>query len=296
VSALPANRRVAPRPKPSDARAPSEAPAKPEKKASPRRSWNLGEKLRGVITVSRIVAGALTFSAVVAGSSFGLYRYVSSTPRFAIKKIVVDGVSHRTEEEIARRGGVVTGKNVFTLDLEVARRAILADPWVESASVTRKLPSTVSINVVEREAAALVAISGSLYLATRGGEVFKRVEPGDPTDFVLITGVGGEGEMVRDRAGVVALVKRAEDVIADYERTIPGKQWALQEVHVTDEGGIDVIVGRDPVRLAMGKPPYRPKLERGARVLSEIDRRKGQPQVVFLDNDAHPERVVARLR
>jgi cell division protein FtsQ len=77
---------------------------------------------------------------------------------------------------------------------------------------------------------------------------------------------------------------------------VPGKTFALQEVHITDEGGVDLTVGRDGVRLALGKPPYRQKLERAQRVLSEIERRKGQVQVVFLDNDAHPERVVARLK
>jgi hypothetical protein len=31
-------------------------------------------------------------------------------------------------------------------------------------------------------------------------------------------------------------------------------------------------------------------------VLAETARRKGQPLVIFLDNEAHPERVVARLK
>ena len=70
----------------------------------------------------------------------------------------------------------------------------------------------------------------------------------------------------------------------------------LQEVHATTEGTFELLVGRDGIRLVMGKGPYRPKIERAARVLAETARRKGQPLVIFLDNEAHPERVVARLK
>ena len=315
---MPANRRVAPRAKAATA-APSEAPgellderkrapsgkaprrgkappaaAKAPPPVAPRRSRSL--PWAQLLTAGRLFLGTLLFFGLMAGSSFGLYRYISTSARFAVKNIVVDGAAHRSAADVARLAGVEAGKNVFAIDLEVARRAILADAYIEQATVDRKLPGTIRITVVEREPTALVALGGSLYLSARGGDVFKRFEPGDPADLVVITGVGGEGEMIRDREGLVALVKKAQDVIADYERLGPARHFPLQEVHVTDEGGTDLVVGREAVTLALGKSPYRPKIERGARVLAEIDRRRGTPSVVFLDNDAHPERVVARMR
>ena len=275
------------------------ADAKTAAKAAPARPkgpsrWR--QHLAKAGMVLRVVVGSALFVGTVAGASYGLYRYVSTTRRFAIKEIVVTGQKHRTDAEVARAGGLEMGKNLFTVDLDQARRTIAQDPWIEQAIVTRRLPSTVNVRVVEREPLCVVAMSGSLYLAAAGGEVFKRLEPGDPTDFVVVSGAFAEGEMVRDRAGVMALVKRAEDVIADYERAVTDKRFPLQEVHVNDEGGIELVVGREAVVLSLGKAPYRPKLERAGRVLAEIDRRKGQASIVFLDNDAHPERVVARLK
>ena len=57
-----------------------------------------------------------------------------------------------------------------------------------------------------------------------------------------------------------------------------------------------VILGREAIALYLGLPPYRDKIEQASRVLSEVARRKAQAQVVFLDNNAHPERVVVRMR
>lgn len=306
---LPENRRVAPRPK--GASAPDEQPgadfdeapktkraAKREDDApkAPKAPSRFRERLAQVVSFARVALGVMVFAATAAAASYGLYRYVSTSSRFAIRHVTVEGAHQRTEAEVIRLGGLEPGKNIFSVDLEGARRGLLADPWIERATVTRKLPGTVHVTISEREPAAIVSLGDTLYLSAAGGEVFKRLEPGDPTDLVVVTGLGGEGELVRDRDGVRSLVRRAQDLAADYERLGAPKSFPLQEVHVTDEGGMSLVVGRDAVVLALGKGPYRTKLERALRVLSEIDRRKGQASIVFLDNEAHPERVVARMR
>lgn len=321
---VPSNRRIRPRGVPllppdiAEQALPPEAPARRSKKASkgeaapaasspgeaapkaPGRAWpRLRNPFRGkgaaALAVGRFLLGALLFLGIAGTSSFGLYRYVSTSSRFAIKTILIDGAAHRSQPELAGKAGLELGKNVFAVDLETARRKLLGDPWIERATVDRKLPGTLLIQVTEREPLALVALGGELYLSGRGGEVFKRVEAGDPVDFPLITGLGGTGELMRDREGLMASVRRAQELAADYLRLGP-RSYGLQEVHATSEGKFELLVGRDGVRLVMGKPPYRPKIERAARVLAETARRKGQPLVIFLDNEAHPERVVARLK
>lgn len=253
------------------------------------------EKGALALRIARILLGVALFSTIAGVSSFGLYRYVSTSSRFAVKTILVEGAAHQSQTDLTQKAGIELGKNIFTIDLEAARQGLLSDPWIERAVVDRKLPGTLSLQVTEREPIALASLSGEIFLTSRGGEIFKRLEPGDPCDFPLISGLGGSGELLRDREGLMASVRRAQELMADYLRLGP-KNYGLQEVHMTPEGTFDLLVSRDGIRLAMGKPPYRPKIERAARVLAETARRKGQPLVIFLDNEAHPERVVARLK
>lgn len=224
--------------------------------------------------------------------SWGLFGYISKSPRFSIKNIQIEGAARRSVEEISQLAGIAQGNNIFSLDLEQAQIAITRDPWIRQAAVSRKLPGTVKITVVEREATSLVSVGGDLYLASHGGDLFKRVETGDPIDFPVITGIPADG----DRSGATQLVRRAQDIVTEYERLPIAKKMPLQEVHLTEEGGITMLVGRDAVMLTLGHGPYRIKLERAARVLGEVEKRKGQVSTIFLDNEAHPERVVARLR
>jgi cell division protein FtsQ len=177
----------------------------------------------------------------------------------------------------------------------MAGQMVKQDPWIERAEVTRKLPSTVTISVVEREASAVAVIGEDLYLATRDGEIFKKLGEDDPSDLPLVTGLAAD-QVVRDRPGVVLAIKRVLDVAADLDRVGVAKRYTLEELHLEKDGSLVVTIGKEGIFLHLGQPPYRDKIEQANRVLFEVARRKAQPQVIFLDNDAHPERVVVRMR
>ncbi|WP_437929663.1 FtsQ-type POTRA domain-containing protein [Sorangium sp. So ce291] len=243
----------------------------------------------------QLLAGAAVVLVASTAVAWGARRYIVSSPRFAVRTVLVDGVQRRTAEQVASAGGIEVGKNIFTLDLELAGASISTDPWIEKATVTRKLPSTIQVNVVEREAQALVAIGGDLYLATRDGELFKELAEDDPVDLPIVTGITGE-QVARDRAGVIIAVRRLLDVVEDMGRAGVARRYPIQELHVERDGSIVVTIGKEAIALHLGQPPYRDKVGQAARVLTELAQRKASASVIFLDNDAHPERVVVRMK
>jgi cell division protein FtsQ len=266
-------------------------PPGPNARASSIRGRGPGKITR---TLQLILGAAVVLVASIA-VAWGARRYIMSSPRFAIRTVLVEGAARRTAEQIATAGGVSVGANIFALDPDAVSIAITTDPWIERASVARKLPSTIQITVVEREAQAAAAIGGDLYLATRDGELFKRFALADPEDLPIVTGILPE-QVATDRAGVVLAVKRALDVLEELERTGIAKRYPVQELHLEKDGSIVVTIGKEAIALHLGHPPFRAKIEQGSRVLQEIGKRKANASVIFLDNDAHPERVVVRMR
>ena len=251
-----------------------------------------GSRVRATL---QMIGGAAIVLAASIGVAYGARRYITSSPRFAVRTVLVDGAHRRSATQIANGGGVAVGKNIFALDLKQAGALITQDPWIEKATVIRKLPSTISIAVVEREAAALVSIGGELYLATRDGDLFKKIGQEDPVDLPIITGIPAS-QVTTDRPGVVIAVRRALDVADEAERTGISKRYPLQELHLEKDGSLVVTIGREAIALSLGHPPFRDKMEGASRILNELARRKANASVIFLDNDAHPERVVVRMR
>lgn len=248
-----------------------------------------------MLAALKFTAGVSVVLAASVAVAWGARRYVTTSPRFAVRTVLVDGAHKRSAAQIASSARVAVGANIFALDLALASQSLTEDPWIAKATVTRKLPATIAIDVAEREAAALCSVGGELYLATRDGELFKKLDADDPSDLPLVTGITAE-QVARDRQGVVLAVKRALDVADDAERSGLAKRYPIQELHLEKDGSLVVTIGKEAVALHLGMPPYRDKIEEASRVLSEVSRRKASAAVIFLDNSAHPERVVVRMR
>lgn len=252
-------------------------------------------RLAGTFAALKLLVGVVIVVGASAGVAWGARRYVLSSPRFAVKTIAVEGASRTTADGVAAAGGIAVGDNVLAADLETVARKIEADPWVATATVRRKLPSTLLVSVVEHEPAVVVSLGGELYLATRDGVMFKKHELGDPADLPLVSGVRPD-QVKDDRQGAELVVRRAADVAAEIADSAVGRRWPVQEVHVEKDGTTVALVGREGIALHLGLPPYKPKVQQAERVLMEIAKRRADASMVFLDNDTNPERVVVRMK
>ncbi len=242
-----------------------------------------------------LMSGVIVVVAASVLVAWGLRRYLRQSPRFSVRTVEVEGNQRRTPHQIAKRAGIENGTNVFSIDEADAKAAVEADPWIATAEVSVELPSTVTIRVVEREARALSVIGGQLYLVDNFGDVFKEHVDGDPTDLPIVSGIDAEA-LRRDRESVTALIRRALDLVADLEQAKIAERYPIQEVNIAPDASVAVTIGSEGMRLVFGTPPFRNKVEKAGRILEELRYRNVKRATLFLDNKAHPERVVVRMK
>jgi cell division protein FtsQ len=254
----------------------------------PRRGRPLFQKLQVMTGVIVVVAASVMVA-------WGLRRYLHKSPRFAVTSVVVDGVKRLSPQRVSRAAGIAAGNNIFDIDEESAAAKVRVDPWVESAKVQKALPSTVHIRVVERDPRLAANIDGKLFLVDGRGLPFKEAEPGDPVDFPIVTGLRAE-ELARDGESTSRKLRTALELLADLDEERVAERFPVQEVHIDDLGQLTAIVGAEALSLVFGEPPFRAKVQKAARIFAELRTRQAKAEVLFLDNRAHPERVVVRMR
>ncbi len=254
----------------------------------------LAQRASQVLAVARAVLGVTLAIGIAGGLAWSARSYARQSPRFAVSHIELVGNVRLSAERIGSLAELHEGMNIFDVRAEEAKTKLLADPWVLSAEVTRKLPDSVTVSVTERKAAALVAL-GDTMLATRDGVVFKRLEEGDPTDLPVVTCLD-EATVATDAEGTKRTIADALDLLAEYESTRIAQRYPAEELCARADGTFSLVVGKDGLSLRLGPAPYRRKLAQAERVLYELERRRTKADLVLLDNEARPERVVVRVR
>jgi len=233
-------------------------------------------------------AAAVAVLGAASGGVWASYRWLTTSPRFAITAITVQGTHRVTADDLRAALPVRVGDNVFVELAEVARAA-RDNPWIAAAAVHRILPHTIAIEVREHTAAAIVEL-GELYLADASGHPFKRavLELGEGEGLPIITGIGRASYAANPDAAAAT----AKDAIAAFAGWQAAARPAIGEVHVDPHGAVTLHTYDQAIAIQLG--PLGAGL--GARMhtfdaawagLSDAER--GRTRAIHLD--ARPDHV-----
>ena len=107
---------------------------------------------------------------------------------FRVSQIEVQGNSRYTAQEIIDIAGVKTGDNLFTVSSARISRELQSHlPYIQTVSVRRGLPNTLTITVTESKALAAVPNEGVWWLLDADGKLLEKASA--PGDCATVTGV-----------------------------------------------------------------------------------------------------------
>lgn len=119
----------------------------------------------------------------------GLSIYILlQSPFFNVRKIEIVGRNEITQQELVQRSGISLGANIFKLDLKVGEEKIKLLPEVKSVKLTRKFPSTIVIDVMERQAVAFLPVDNGFVEVDNEGKCIRQGKIEDK-HVPIITGI-----------------------------------------------------------------------------------------------------------
>ena len=119
----------------------------------------------------------------------GLLSLIVYSPIFTLQKLDVKGAMYLSEDEIAYIARVEKGQPLFNLETAEVTENLLKDLRIESATVKRDLPYTLSITISERVPVATVASEYGYVDIDRNGKVIAAYRSLRQVPIPLITGV-----------------------------------------------------------------------------------------------------------
>ena len=129
--------------------------------------------------VRRWAVGAIGLS-LLGAAAWG----VTHSRVFELRSLTVTGNEHLSSAQVASIGGVTSRTNVLWLSSGALERRLEGNPWIKEARISRTLPSFLSIAIVERTPAGILA--GSRLLVSSDGVVLGQADPETPLPLIEV--------------------------------------------------------------------------------------------------------------
>lgn len=237
-----------------------------------------------------ISLGVLLFTAGFSALSIVAYAWMTQTPMFSARFVLVSGNKKLSTREVLSAADIQSGDNIFGVSLDLAKARLTAHPWVDTASVMREFPNRLIIRVTEHKAAAIVRM-GNPYLVNPRGELFARVEEpkpkatdkvetnGDPKPDGLpliegvpqgslpVAGVPQHHPKGRTAESVKEILPLLGELAANQAR------FKVQSLEIHPELGLDLITTGATRKIRLGYGNYREKLKRVRRMFAFLETR-----------------------
>ena len=200
--------------------------------ANRQQGHNKGRIDRLVDGVSRLLLLSLAVAVI-----YGVTMLFQSVNKPVTEIVVAGELTYMQQQELVDLVSAEIGGGFVTIDLEVLRQNLQRHPWVDSVSIRRQWPSTLSVTVIEEVPIARWGEAGFL---NRLGEQLDIVDNSALENLpVLRAQFGSSQEMMDSYQMLAALFLPTGLKLTELQRDNLGV-WRVETAR-----GIELILGRD---------------------------------------------------
>ena len=149
----------------------------------------------------------------------------ASRAGYEVRRVKVSGVERMNEQAVYERVLAEHDRPMPLVDLAEIRRRLLDLPWVEDARVSRQLPDTLKIDIVERVPHAVLRRPDRLMLIDPKGNELEPISPAKAEGMLLIEGPGA-AKQVEELGRLLDAAPALKPQIASAE-WVGNRRWNL---------------------------------------------------------------------
>ncbi len=132
------------------------------------------------------------------GGLWEIYRTVVRLPYFWVAEVQVEGNLQVPSEDIVKSLRLAPQTSILQVDLQALARRVMENPWIKEATVQRRLPLSLTIQVVERVPEA-VFIAGRRHLLSADGVILAELGEGELPSLPVLRAMTPRRVSVGDR-------------------------------------------------------------------------------------------------
>lgn len=263
-----------------------------EKKSAPKKKKykNKQEEERAKKKKKRILKLVkwLTILGILAGTVI----FFLLSPLFNILEIKVVENQKITSEKIINMSGIVVNENAFKIDIKQAIANILQEPYIEKVEIKRVLPSTIEIQVKERQATFMLEFANGYVYINNQGYMLESAE--EKLEIPIITGyVTPVENIVPGNRLQTEDLKKMETVLKIMETAKSNEiEKMITKIDISDEKNYTLILEGEGKTAYLGDASNINTRIQYLKLV--IEKEQGKRGEVFINKDVNTDGAIFR--
>jgi cell division protein FtsQ len=207
----------------------------------------------------RLLRWGVPAAVVLVAAAWASQRLLD-TSLLRVRHVVISGTTRLSSGDVDALLDGIRQENVLHADLTAYRKRLLDSPWVADVTLSRVLPSTVEVRVIERVPMAVARLNAQLYLVDDTGVIIDEYGAGyQQYDLPVIDGLltsprAGGAVAPADRVRLAASLLSALNARADLRKRV-------SQIDVSNAHDAAVMFDVDPVWLHLGEDRFVARLQ-----------------------------------
>jgi len=200
----------------------------------------------GFVAVTALLLWAWLSGALLSAGSWIHNKTIAATTAagFTVDEILVMGRNRVPAEDLLARLNITVGAPIFDVSIAEGQRKIAESSWIDSVTVSRRLPGTIVVAIEERKPAALWQYQKKISLIDAKGNVLSQDNLDAYNDLPLVVGEHAP-ENVMTLLGLLRAEPEIAEMLAAAVR-VGNRRWDLRL-----QNGILVKLPEENVELAL---------------------------------------------
>ena len=235
----------------------------------------------GIYRVFFVLGGIVGVIGVSVGLIFA-YDVVTQADYFTADRIDISGIHRLSEKAVLKQAQIDPGVNIFSVNLFLTRKHLLAHPWVASAKVVRKAPNRLMIHITEHIPLALIDL-GRKFIINTDGEIFKENSESDRMHMPVVEGLTYSDIQSPGKPNGLPFSAVMEVLRLGQKPGSVLSNRKIQKIHVDRQLGLTFYAFGDTAAIKLGYNDYPEKYRRLSKVLAFCRKKEGFRQLRAID-------------
>jgi len=237
-----------------------------------RRAIRLAKRLFGVC-----IAAGLTWLLII-----GIKYWVYNSDVFLVKNIEINGIHLLDGEKMQKIIAIPPDRKIFDVDLERIKSCIGINPYIASAALGKRYPSTIKIDITERVPVAYIALE-KMYLVDAEGCLLPRIHSeAARADYPIITGITVHKAQPGNLLGNIR-VTRSLNLLRLVKEILPEFRDTISEIHNGSDGALSMYLSDSGTRIDCGIDNIRHKLTKLQLFLVHQQMNEPEKKLIYIN-------------